>query len=265
MNMLDTDANLAQYALLVDLAERSCAGRVPRDGDKPPVALPAGWTLVGFVTGDDHGVITATEIYFGFLIRDAAGRYVLVIRGTERFLEWVEDGEFGMVEHPLGGRVEVGFWSIYGSLRYEGAPIVTGLAGVVEGSKSPITIVGHSLGAPLATYLTLDLEQAGAAVALRAFASPKPGDARFAAVFDLAVFDYLVTNYELDLVPRLPLLDDFISLIKLRKVTKAGAKAKIGSGLGCRHHVTSYAAMLDYASRADWSECPCVEPTVRTA
>jgi len=57
--------------------------------------------------------------------------------------------------------VEQGFWTLYASMQLIGptgaalgalAPAITNAAG----STGMVTVVGHSLGAALATYLTLD-------------------------------------------------------------------------------------------------------------
>lgn len=246
----DTDMALARLIWLVSIAEIACQGRVVGDIRPEPV-LPTGFRLIGLITGDDHGLITAQEIYFGFVASDGVRTYV-VIRGTEHFLEWVEDAEVGLVAHPYGGRVEVGFWSVYGSLRYEGLPLISGLAAAL--GSVPVTVIGHSLGGPLAIHLAFDLVKATSLkVACRAFACPKPGDTAFAAAFATAVLDHLVINYSRDVVPHLPLNEDFVQLPLVKTIYPTLNIAEIKFSLACNHHATSYAALLDYTI-ADWSE-----------
>src|SRR6202034_4599795 len=70
--------------------------------------------------------------------------------------------------------------------------------------RAGVTIVGHSLGAALATYLTLDLTRAGlrARVSACLFASPRTGNQPFVTLFDQTIADYRLFNYMLDIVPR---------------------------------------------------------------
>jgi hypothetical protein len=259
--LLDTASHetaLARLVYLVGLAEAACAGKVVGD-PRPAPALPPGLRLVGLITGDDHGLVTASEIYFGYVCTDGV-RFYVVLRGTEHFLEWIEDAEFGFVAHPYGGSVEVGFWSVYNSLRYEGQPLIEGLrtaipSGFVDrtGGWGPVTVIGHSLGGPLAIYAAFDLVKAGATrIACRPFACPKPGDADFAQVFDEAVPDHLVTNYTLDLVPHLPLDEDFEPMAYVQEIMPSSASARVRFSLACNHASLSYAALLDYGY-ADWS------------
>jgi hypothetical protein len=258
--VVSQDEILAQLIYLVSLAEAACAGKVVGD-PRPVPTLPAGLILVGLITGDDHGVITASEIYFGYVCTDGT-RFYIVIRGTEHFLEWVEDAEFGLVAHPYGGGVEVGFWTVYGSLRYEGRPLIEGLRALIVEQRAAtdnafVTVIGHSLGGPLAIYAAFDLARnnVDVAVACRPFACPKPGDAAFVRAFATAVPDHLITNYALDLVPRLPLEERFIEPPFVRNIAPSMASARIRFGLACNHHSVSYCALLDYGY-ADWKTIP---------
>jgi pimeloyl-ACP methyl ester carboxylesterase len=154
-----------------------------------------------------------------------------------------------------GGSVEQGFWGIYESLS------LTDIAGMIVGplaEKFPsivgasdmVVVAGHSLGAPLATYLTLDLARGllGQRVTGCYFASPHPGNQAFAALFEQTVRDYVVYNYILDVVPRVPPTEiGYCSLPKRLAIQPATAQAEISVGLGCNHHIVCYLAMLDYA------------------
>jgi hypothetical protein len=111
-----------------------------------------------------------------------------------------------------------------------------------------VVVSGHSLGAPLATYLTLDLARGplGGNVSGCYFASPHPGNAAFATVFDKIVGqNYVVYNYVLDLVPRVPPLG-YSALPRVRVIMPGTAQADITFDIGCNHHVVCYLAMLDY-------------------
>jgi hypothetical protein len=87
------------------------------------------------------------------------------------------------------------------------------------------------------------------------FASPRPGDAAFCRAVDARLSAYQVFNYELDLVPRVPVGPDYAALPKVTWIGIADAQARIKLNLDCHHHVLSYAAMLHYAL-ADWGALP---------
>lgn len=250
-----TDTELAMFALLVSIAETACKGRVVGVHPPPEPTLPAGLRVVGLITGDDHGVFTAQEIYFGFVASDGR-RFYVIIRGTEHFLEWIEDAEFGFVSHPYGGRVEVGFWTVYQSLRCNKLPFVDGIRVLV--AQSDVVVIGHSLGGPLATHAAFDLTRAGLSVECYPIACPKPGDTAFAAAFAAAVPNHLVVNYSIDLVPHLPTIGGFVALPNTHIITPTTARAKIKFSLGCNHAATSYIAMLDPATYARTTQGECV-------
>ena len=231
----------------------------------------AGWQVVAYITGLDtilrRGVagpmqIAGNTTCYGFAARNAAGELVVVIRGTDGFVEWIEDAEFVPIPYspatplPAGSpamTVERGFWGVYASLRMIDpggaalgvlAPSVVALAGAL----GPVTVVGHSLGAALATYLTPDLARSslGARVSACLFASPHPGDRAFAMLFDQTVADYRLFNYILDIVPRVPPGLGYEPLPRRTVIRPSTAEAAIRFDIGCNHHVICYCAMLDY-------------------
>jgi triacylglycerol lipase len=231
----------------------------------------AGWQVVAYVTGIDtvlgRGVagplqLAATTTCYGFAARNAAGELVVVIRGTDGFVEWIEDAEFVPIPYAPatalapGGpamTVEAGFWGVYASMRLvdpNGAALgVLALAVVaLAGAAGPVTVVGHSLGSALATYLTLDLARAGlgARVSACLFASPHPGDRAFATLFEQTIADYRLFNYILDIVPRVPPGLGYEPLPRRTVIRPSTAEAAIRFDIGCNHHVICYCAMLDY-------------------
>lgn len=250
----------------------------------PPVdprLAAGGWTLRGYVVGQDAWLRSRSPVTlfpepscYGLLAERTAepGSFAVVLRGTEGLLEWAEDGEFFPYPypHPSAISVEQGFYGVYGSLQYvsvvqaaPGAIIVpqTLLGGLLRtvGSGS-ITVVGHSLGAAVATYLTLDLAGTKGLghVAGRFFASPHPGDAAFAHLFDTTVADYQAYAYILDIVPHLPVGLGFCSLPKLRVLTPSTSQARIKFSVGCFHHLLSYLAELQYDLQSWEADCGCV-------
>ena len=238
----------AQYALLVqyamDMATRAGLGVLTPPAD--PRLAPQ-WQLCGYLTALDHIAFSDQEVCYGFLVREAdTTHYAAVIRGTHGTLEWLMDAEFVPTRHPVAGCVESGFWSAYETLTYRP---VGGIAGTVTAAlvsairDGTLTVVGHSLGAAIATYLTFDM--AGLLrerLSARLFASPQPGDAAFCKAFDARVLDYQVYDYASDIVPRVPAGPDYTFLAKR---TILPHNPRIRGSVDCWHAITTYEWLLD--------------------
>ncbi len=274
------DPDAAGQALLVMCAEDMYDLLADKTNLAPPVdpRVTASWNVVGFITAVDAVLDTqnlgkGTRCYYGFLAcsnTDPTG-FIAVIRGTANATEWMEDAEFAPVAAParMAGKVENGFFSIYESMQYlppGGAPpqpVIDGIAGAV--GKNKVTVLGHSLGSALATYLALDLvlaPQFAGILAAVMFASPHPGDDTFAQFFDSKVADYKVYNYSRDIVPdapaSIPLLINYAALPQAYVFQPQDANAVIQDTPAGNHHAICYAAMLHYGA-ADWSNVPAVD------
>jgi hypothetical protein len=241
---------------------------------RPPGPPPGGGTIIGYVMGVDTvllghpqfspGPLTALghTVCYGTVIRRGDTVFVSV-RGTDGFVEWVEDGEFLPIPYnphiPLAGAgptplVEQGFWGIYSTLQLAdpAGALLGSLAGALPTLLTPadqVVAAGHSLGAALATYLTIDLVRGPLSNRVSGcfFASPHPGNGAFATLFDQIVKGYRVFNYILDIVPRVPPSEaGYASLPKLKVIQPATAQADIRFDVGCNHHIVCYLAMLDY-------------------
>lgn len=228
------------------------------------------WKVHGYIVGIDALwrqnalEVSAGRVFYGLLLESVSelGTFVVAIRGTNGLIEWAEDGEFGCVPHPLGGHAEAGFWSVYSSLRLilaDGTDqsVVSGIADIVKGGS--VTVVGHSLGAALACYLTLDLaETPRLKVRGRFFACPRPGDLTFSTLFDRTVADYQTYAYTLDVVPHVPLGFGYAPLRRCMLITPATSQARIAFGVDCSHHLTCYLAQLQY-DLTDWTKMPLID------
>lgn len=234
----------------------------------PPVdgRLSANWTVVGYLTAIDAilrpeggQMVQGAEVCYGLLARSKVDttRFVVAIRGTEGIVEWIEDAEFVLIDHPSGaGRVEGGFWDIYASMLFKvskddvGVSAKAGVAASV-GEGATVTVAGHSLGSALATFLAFDLAALGllgARVSACLFASPHPGDDEFASAFDKSLSGrYVLYDYFLDAVPRVPFGPDYAHLLAITDLRPSDAQARIRFALGCNHHIVCYCSMLDYA------------------
>lgn len=152
-----------------------------------PVA-GASWTLLWMA--DDVPV----PVNFAYLVRDAAGRHVVAIRGTypnpfssAYWEDAQQDSPFGTMQPWPGARVpdaevSAGTWAgLQGLLALSGggqtlSSVLTGLGAV------DLYVTGHSLGGTLAPVLGLWTASANPAPALSvyAFAGMTPGNAAFA-------------------------------------------------------------------------------------
>ena len=297
-----SDKEAVQYGLLVMYAEDMYVpGRTKPAYDER--IDHAGWQPVAYLTAKDALLakesITAKlrrwlgipvkekrvlafgdTVFYGFLAQNKAdkSRFAVAVRGTEGFAEWIIDADFAPYNNPRepGTKVERGFWGIYESMDLRGLDGITiidknaasGIAKTVGNGK--VTNAGHSLGSALATYLSLETALLlKKKVTACLFASPRTGDAAWAALYDKTVGDYRLFNYILDVVPQVPFdAPPDIQYSTLRRETviqPATAQADIRVGIGCNHHVICYCAMLDYAmtaksprNQADRSTWACV-------
>lgn len=257
----------------------ACADAMFVDDDLTPALDPRltdEFELVGYLTalnalfGTQAAGIGEREFY-GFVARSKTDQacYVISIRGTMQAIEWLENLEGLLIANPRGpGKVEHGFWSIYDSMTFSGAPtndepgkVAHEILGQMLPPDAQVYVIGHSLGAALATYMMFELAQFN--VVGRLFASPRPGDTSFGWHVNAKIRDYVVTNYIRDVVPHvppsLPLLMDFQPLPNVKWITPATAQAVINDDPLCNHHALSYAAMLDssYAGQcaATYPQC----------
>jgi hypothetical protein len=243
------DAVLCQFAM--DM------GTTPCDPPPDPRLTAAGFRLIGHLCGIDEIAGVSQDVCYGYLA-ERAGQCVVVARGTADGLEWFEDAEFALQPHPLGGRVESGFYGIYQRLTFQplgGAKVglIAGLAHALNGAA--VRVIGHSLGAALAQYIALELAQALAPRPITAtlLASPRAGEAVFRGVFGGWVRNYKLYNRELDLVPHLPAGLSYATLPMAQWLTSANSQAIIRPGLANRHHAIGYAASLCYRL-CDWKQ-----------
>jgi triacylglycerol lipase len=277
----------ARYALLVIYAWDMCdLNQDPASNELDPRILADGWTVVGIISGRDNVLATAPSARqgippqnaglrqsvvrpgadirrYGYLAMNAAGdTYVAVIRGTDGAEEWIDDVVFIAEARPqFPGRVEAGFTDIYLSMEYRPlaggptVPLTDGIKTAVGGAE--VLVLGHSLGATLAECLAYQLADAGSLGAARVgaimYASPKLGDHAFVGGFHVRVTNYLVINFEHDVVPLVPPFDIthfdvYRPLPDIYVITDETALASVDQrDKGCCHHLIDYIAMLSPA------------------
>jgi len=245
----------------------------------PGSSLANDWVIQGYLVANDTvGLLDPQDwSFYGVLAqRKGAQDYAVILRGTADLQEWLDNVKALPVDYPApnAGRVEDGFFNIYQSMRYLAASQSTALTGKPDDTPTaaagikqaingnPVMVTGHSLGAALATYLALDL--AGGAdgqgpnrtteLGLCLFASPRPGNAAFAAVVEANLAGrYVVYNYVRDVVPDVPpSLLGYCALQQVTVLTPDTVQAAITADLACNHHVLCYCAMLDYRYVPNW-------------
>lgn len=223
----------------------------------PPPVVPGlvpNWRRVAYITATDELFRAGAfdeHLYYGYLAESVMtpGEFIVAIRGTSNPLEWAKDAEFALRAHPSGGHVESGFDDIYNTMLLDGKPIVGAVAAIV--GTGSVTVIGHSLGAAIAIYLTRDLAAVpGLKVRGRFYAPPHPGDIMFANLFDKTVADYMCYAYELDAVPRMPFGLGYSRLAKYTSITPKTSEALVKFDLGCHHYLWCYISMLKYSLTA---------------
>jgi len=232
------------------------------------VPVPAGWEIRGYFSAQDaifrgSDGMSGERVYYGFLAESTAnpGHFIAALRGTIDMIEWGENGQFVLKRHPAAGHVETGFFDIYQTLQLDNMPAVVGICSHV-GISGSLTIVGHSLGAAIGTYLAFDMASVqGTRVRARLFASPHPGDAAFVAAFDATLADYVSYAYELDVVPRVPFGFGYCHLPKMAWLNPKNTEARIRFDLLCHHSMVSYISMLDYAA---YTNAWALDPSCRS-
>jgi hypothetical protein len=141
------------------------------------------------------------------------GDVVIAIRGTEGIHEWIHDAQFLLVPCTFAqssGSVEDGFNAMYLSMRVgtdNTSLTVTDFMKQQQLNRpiTSVTVCGHSLGAALATLLTLDIAvNTPFFPSAYTYASPRTGDTQFVRNYNHLVPNTNRIANRLDVVPNLP-------------------------------------------------------------
>jgi hypothetical protein len=274
-------AQAIELGKLVDLAYKI----YPKDPLKPKFPGYSGYTFVAWVQMQDFGLSSKeTQFYFyGYILQkgDDPNSFVLVIRGTQRAVEFYDDFKAAKpVSYGKTGKVAFGFDRIFNTMRvmeadgtltssfgatdFPGqvkAAIAKHAAKVAPQSASQtksIVVTGHSLGSALATlYVARAETDKDISISLLCtFASPLVGDGAFAMWFDgLGVESWRIVN-EADIVPTVPPAAFGFQHIK----TEYGyTSTDICTNIPCNHEMHSYLHLLDPKFPVDW-DCDSTIP-----
>lgn len=240
-----------------------------------------GYTVLGYLSASDDiykagdsirsTVLGAGDrVCYGYVAKNAQ-EIVVAIRGTDGAQEWADDLDFVMQHFASNGAVscyvDQGFYQIYAGLKFHPLPTsiplspiandpfaVPAIAGIKEVCGAlPVRVLGHSLGAAIATYLTLELNLAAQPASACLFASPRTGNAGFINFFEQNVPSYDLFNYEHDVVPRVPRFDilhfsAYKALVQEKVIPAGSSSAAIQDDPACNHHLICYTALLDTAT-----------------
>ena len=231
--------------------------------------MPAGYTLVRTIQMTDFFGPAQSRVFYGYVaVGGDPATAVVALRGTGSKMEWWDDFHWDLVPFTQvrdGGNVAKGFDDIYdsigtmapgqqgssapGAVAAEVAQAATsGLAAGLDPASLPLVVTGHSLGGALATLLAADLN---ATTALRpqawTFASPKVGDAVFAARYaGVATVSWRIYN-QADIIPYLP-LDVFDNYQPVTTGYAINSQGKAEWTLGRAHSLNTYLHVLSPAT-----------------
>ncbi|KAK1140665.1 hypothetical protein N8T08_009978 [Aspergillus melleus] len=142
----------------------------------------------------------------GFVTVDHSHSSIVVsFRGSYSVRNWLADVNFAFVDPGLctGCLAEAGFWSSWAFAKND---IVASLKRLTEQHADyRVVIVGHSLGAAVATVAAADLRTQGYQAALYAYASPRVGNGKLAEFITKQENNYRFTHQN-DPVPKMPLV-----------------------------------------------------------
>lgn len=231
--------------------------------------MPAGYTLVRTIQMTDFFGDKRSRVFYGFVaVGGDPKTAVVALRGTVTATEWWDDLHWDLVPFTQvrnGGRVAQGFYEVYRTFgtmtpgQQQGAPapgtFAANVADAVAGGLAadlgpglPVVVCGHSLGSALATLLVADMT-ANTPLKPQAwtFASPRVGDAAFAARYGgLSTVSWRIYN-RVDIVPYLP----FDTADNYQPVTTGYAVNSLGKAhwsLRCAHALNTYLHVLSPAT-----------------
>jgi triacylglycerol lipase len=262
-------ATAVTYGPFIQAAEAQYSSDPSQVSPATITNMPAGYTLVRTIQMTDFAGPEQSRVFYGYVaVGGDPATAVVALRGTGSTMEWWDDFHWDLVpftQIPNGGKVAEGFYGIYksigtmapgqegtsapGAVAAEVARAATsGLASGLDPASLPLVVTGHSLGGALATLLVTDLS---ATTALKpqawTFASPKVGDAAFAARYGaLSTVSWRIYN-RVDVVPYFPI--DILD--RYQAVTTGYAINSLGKAkwtLSCAHSLNTYMHVLSPAT-----------------
>jgi hypothetical protein len=254
---------------------------------EPTGDFPSGYELAAWVQMNDFVVFETGPTFYGFIAQNKADptQFVMALRGVQTPEEWW-DSLVSIARAPFSiggfGSVAAGFDRIYQTLEVVARPDVgiaasssaprslrnvggfsqqvaalaetrlaaSGLRAEAAPTQGAMTVVGHSLGAALATLYTVEGAQSGKLrhPLLCTFASPRVGDHAFATAFaQLPLTAWRIVNTR-DVVPMLP--------PEISGFAHVGQTVAYDSARTTKFDIPCWHAMATYLSLIDKSRLP---------
>ncbi|MDR0218270.1 MAG: lipase family protein [Enterobacteriaceae bacterium] len=265
VNHYDDFAALVLYAATMydqspDDLEPLPDSRIEDDGWKLKAYIYSiGYDLIGenrnkFITVDK-------DTYFGYIAEkiDNSGEYVITLRGTRGFAEYIEDADMDY-KRPWpdtpSQKVCDGFHTIYQSLRlivpdnttdidYSQLALADAIAQFI-GEDAYYTISGHSLGAAMGTYLMRDIYDKPPHGRFCSFASPRTGNNEFVTYVNEHFRDSAVINFVQDVVPIYPIFAEQLpSVVHIYPRDDVIITDTMTDTITCHHTILTYLALLN--------------------
>ncbi|KAF4182359.1 hypothetical protein CNMCM8927_000008 [Aspergillus lentulus] len=142
----------------------------------------------------------------GFVAVDNTNKAIVIaFRGSYSVRNWITDATFPLTDPGLceGCQAELGFWTAWKLVRDDILTIIKDLRS--QHAEYKVVVVGHSLGAAIASLAAADLRTENYDAILYAYAAPRVANKPLAKFITDQGNNYRFTHRD-DPVPKLPLL-----------------------------------------------------------
>jgi predicted chitinase/pimeloyl-ACP methyl ester carboxylesterase len=278
-----------QYGLFVQAAYSMYGANPNNLMPEPTPDFPAAYELSAWIQMQDFILSSTGPTFYGFIAQSKTDptKFVMAIRGTQTAEEWW-DNLTSITKTPFGepnsGSVAYGFNRIYQTMEIVERPSNAAGAALAARSLKPagsfaqqanslfarlsraavatarvpgaslpagasVTVVGHSLGAALATMYTMENAGKVQNPLLCTFASPRVGDADFVKAFAaLPLTSWRIVN-DPDVVPKLPPEIAGFEHVNVEQLYNSSNTAK--NTFGCWHAMSTYLSLIDPTRKPD--------------
>ncbi|WP_244149822.1 lipase family protein [Xenorhabdus thuongxuanensis] len=232
-----------------------------------------GWKVIAYISANDLSFSVTPRkselpdhVCYGYVAKKVAEKkhspekHIIAIRGTDPTI-LLEDVHGVLIDFTSPWtrfpKIEVsqGFFSVYDSMKlitiepeshrdYSNLKLAEAITQFI-GVNNQFTIVGHSLGAAIASYLMYEIGRITPDHSACLFACPRPGNGEFSKHVTQNFSNFVVFNYIDDVIPHLPpKILGYASLDYINEF-KSQTNVDISDGPLCSHYLIDYIARLD--------------------